>query len=178
MGPNRGLVSNYLGYRGMANRLRATYTSQDTHWPVSCTSARQSNTHIHKKVMWGSLSSDSSQTSNISVYSLSCKTIDCFRYLSFVTFFMFYWGKNYDNEKSQSTAVKLILLCCKIFQIFLFYRVMSSSAFPQFLTSLIRSVLWNFLAQGNFTYCVTCHGIHLNLCEGKFPFARVGLIFF
>lgn len=29
--PNRGLVSNYLGYRGMANRLQATHSSQDVH---------------------------------------------------------------------------------------------------------------------------------------------------
>ena len=49
MAPNRGLVSNYPGYRGMANRL------QDVHWPVSCSSAGQSNTHrrvrkyTHKK---------------------------------------------------------------------------------------------------------------------------------
>ena len=39
MAPNRGLVSNYPGYRGMANRL------QDVHWPVSCSSAGQSNRH-------------------------------------------------------------------------------------------------------------------------------------
>lgn len=81
MAPNRGLGSNYPGYRGMANRLWAKNTSQDVHWPVSCSSAHQSppftHTYTQKNFVLNTLSLNSDSPGTASVCHVLHLNIIC-----------------------------------------------------------------------------------------------------
>lgn len=108
MAPNRGLGSNYPGYRGMANRLWAKNTSQDVHWPVSCSSAHQSppftHTYTQKNFVLNTLSLNSDSPGTASVcHVLHLNIICCYANMQIST-----------REKNERRAKTRILICVSI----------------------------------------------------------------